>query len=95
MIKPTQAKTVTQHLASIEAPRRKEMKTLHAFIKKNVATLKPYLQGAMIGYGKYHYRYATGREGDWAIIALASQKALGKVIKEGAHVMSKSKAAMD
>ncbi len=28
----------------------------------------------MIGYGKYHYRYASGREGDWSVIALASQK---------------------
>ena len=28
----------------------------------------------MIGYGPYHYRYATGREGDSARVALASNK---------------------
>jgi hypothetical protein len=28
----------------------------------------------MIGYGHYHYKYASGREGDWMVIALASQK---------------------
>jgi hypothetical protein len=28
----------------------------------------------MIGYGTYRYKYASGREGDWPVIALASQK---------------------
>ncbi len=29
----------------------------------------------MIGYGRYHYKYASGREGDSAIIGLSSRKA--------------------
>ena len=28
----------------------------------------------MLGYGTYHYKYASGREGDWMIIGLANQK---------------------
>ena len=28
----------------------------------------------MLGYGSHHYRYASGREGDWFLIGLASQK---------------------
>ena len=28
----------------------------------------------MIGYGRYHFRYATGREGDWCVLGLASHK---------------------
>lgn len=28
----------------------------------------------MIGYGRYHYRYASGREGDWCLLGLASHK---------------------
>lgn len=28
----------------------------------------------MLGYGHYHYRYASGREGDTGVICLASQK---------------------
>ena len=28
----------------------------------------------MLGYGRYHYRYASGREGDWMLIGLASRK---------------------
>ena len=30
--------------------------------------------GSMIGYGPYHYKYASGREGDTAVLSLASQK---------------------
>ena len=28
----------------------------------------------MLGYGTYHYKYASGREGDWMVIGLANQK---------------------
>jgi hypothetical protein len=28
----------------------------------------------MLGYGRFHYRYKTGREGDASLVALASRK---------------------
>ena len=28
----------------------------------------------MLGYGRFHYRYASGREGDASLIALSSRK---------------------
>ena len=28
----------------------------------------------MLGYGPYHYKYASGREVDWFVVCLASQK---------------------
>lgn len=28
----------------------------------------------ILGYGLYHYKYASGREGDWFVAGLASQK---------------------
>ena len=28
----------------------------------------------MPGYGRYHYRYASGREGDWMLVGMASNK---------------------
>ncbi len=74
MFKPTAAKTPTEYIAMIEEPRRTEIKKLHAFIKKTVPNLKPLIMSGMIGYGKYHYRYASGREGEWSAILLASQK---------------------
>jgi hypothetical protein len=30
--------------------------------------------GKIIGYGTYHYSYASGREGDWMKIGLANNK---------------------
>ena len=74
MIEPTKAKTVTALLASIDEPRRAEVKALHALIRKAVPKLEPYLLGNMVGYGRYAYRYATGRTGEWCVIGLASQK---------------------
>jgi hypothetical protein len=36
---------------------------------------KPKMWGAsMVGFGMYHYIYASGREGDWPIIAFSPRK---------------------
>ncbi len=28
----------------------------------------------IVGYGEYHYKYASGREGDWAIVGFSPRK---------------------
>lgn len=67
-------KTPTQYLASLPEDRRKALTTLHRAIRKAAPKLKPLIIHGMLGYGKYHYKYASGREGDSAIVCLASQK---------------------
>lgn len=74
MFKPTSAKTPDEYIALIAEPRRSEIKTLHEFIQKTIPDLKPHILAGMIGYGTFHYKSASGREGDWSYIALASQK---------------------
>lgn len=74
MFKPTTAKTPEEYIDRIEEPRRSQMQQIHDLIVKTVPDLKPHIMAGMIGYGTYHYKYASGREGDWAIIALACQK---------------------
>jgi hypothetical protein len=74
MFKPTKAKTVAEYIAMIEEPRRTDIKKLHAFIKKLIPKLKPLILYGMIGYGTYRYKSSSGREGDWSVVALASQK---------------------
>lgn len=74
MFKPTQAKTPEEYIATIADPRRSEIEKLHALIQETVPDLKPHILAGMIGYGTFHYKYASGREGDWSVIALASQK---------------------
>jgi hypothetical protein len=76
--KPTAPKTPEQYIASLDDPRRSEIEELHAFIRKTAPGLKPYIEGyggsAMIGYGRYHYRYASGKGGEWFVVGLASRK---------------------
>ena len=74
MIKPAKAASPAEYIAQIEEPRRTAIKALHAMITKALPDLKPSIQYGMIGYGSYHYKYDSGREGDAPIVALASQK---------------------
>ena len=74
MFKSTDAKTPEEYIAKIEEPRRSQIQTLHDFISKTVPEQKPHIISGMIGYGSFHYKSKSGREGDWCVIALASQK---------------------
>lgn len=74
MFKTTSAQTPAAYIDLLEEPRRSEIQTLHALIQKAVPELKPHIMSGMIAYGSYHYKYASGREGDWSLILLASQK---------------------
>lgn len=68
------ATTVNEYLDSLEEPRKTEIKRLHELIRKSAPTLEPTILSGMLGYGKYHYKYPSGREGDTATVSLASQK---------------------
>lgn len=74
MFKVTEAKTPEEYITKIDEPRKSEIIKLHELIRKNAPKLEPFIISGMIGYGKYRYKYASGREGDWCTLALASQK---------------------
>lgn len=74
MFKTTPAKTAEEYIALIEEPRKSQIQQLHDLILKAAPEQKPYIISGMIGYGSFHYKSKSGREGDWCIIALASQK---------------------
>ncbi|HET6790319.1 MAG TPA: DUF1801 domain-containing protein, partial [Actinomycetota bacterium] len=40
--------------------------------RDELAKLEPVIMGGMLGYGPFHYRYASGREGDACKLAIAS-----------------------
>ena len=71
---PTKLQTPREYLANLPEPRRSELKQLHRLITKTAPKLKPKMGSGMIGYGSYHYRYASGREGDWFVVGLSSRK---------------------
>lgn len=68
------ATTPTQYLKELPSERKSDVTALHKLIRKTAPALKPYMLSGMLAYGTQHYTYASGREGDWGIIMLASQK---------------------
>lgn len=72
--KPTRV-SFSSWLAGIaDETRRKDCKTLAALMTR-VTGHKPKLWGpSIVGFGQYHYRYASGHEGDSCIVGFASGK---------------------
>ncbi len=72
--KPT-GKSVAQFLNSIEDPTmRKDCKTV-AKMMKEITGAKAKMWGpGIVGFGSYHYKYASGREGDWFVSGFAPRK---------------------
>jgi hypothetical protein len=74
MFKSTSAKTPDEYIDLLDEPRKSEIQKLHDFIRKTLPSLSPFILSGMIGYGKYRYKSPSGKEGDWFLIGLASQK---------------------
>lgn len=76
---PPTPPSIDEFIAALPADRRDTMTTVHNTIRKAVPKLVPAVMSGMgaspiIGYGKYHYKSASGREGDWFLIGLAAAK---------------------
>jgi Domain of unknown function (DU1801) len=72
--KPTGA-SVAAYLAAIEDDtRREDCKALSALMTK-ATKQKPKMWGpGIVGFGSYHYKYASGHEGDSCLTGFASRK---------------------
>jgi Domain of unknown function (DU1801) len=66
--------TPDDYIDTLEEPRRGEIRALHELIRETVPDLEPHVSSGMLGYGPFHYRYASGREGDASLLALSSRK---------------------
>jgi hypothetical protein len=65
-------KTPAEYIAAVDEKRRPDIAALDALIRKHAPTLEPVIMDGMLGYGPFHYRYASGREGDACKLAIAS-----------------------
>lgn len=67
---------VETFICSVEpAVRREDASVLDALFRK-VTGEEPRMWGpSIIGYGSYHYRYASGREGDWMRTGFSPRRA--------------------
>ena len=61
--------------AGLEEPRRGEIERLHGLIRETMPELEPHVAPGMLAHGRYHYRYASGRQGNASLISPASRKA--------------------
>lgn len=71
----TDVRTPEEYIAALPEPRQGEVRILHDLIRREAPELEPHLQSGMLGYGSYHYRYDSGREGDWFVVGLAGRRA--------------------
>jgi hypothetical protein len=67
--------SVAAFLAKIaDEGRRKDCKTLVRIMKKATGA-KPEMWGpSVVGFGSYHYKYESGREGDWFLAGFSPRK---------------------
>lgn len=66
---------VTEFINAIPDPeRRRECRTL-ARIMGQITKQRPKMWGpSIVGFGSYHYRYESGREGDWFLTGFSPRK---------------------
>jgi hypothetical protein len=74
MFQPTAATTPEEYIDLIADPRKSEIQKIDTFIRETLPNLQPFIISGMIGYGPYRYKTASGQEGDWAVVLLASRK---------------------
>jgi len=73
--KPTKL-SVTAFIDALTDPTRRADAKVLVSLMQNAASEKPKMWGpSIIGFGNYHYAYASGREGDMPLIAFSPRKA--------------------
>jgi hypothetical protein len=93
--KPTDAK-VTSFIAAVENPtRRADAETLLSLYTEATG-LDPVMWGtSIIGYGSYHYRYESGREGDMCRAGFSPRKGNIVLYLMGGYSDSATQSKMD
>ncbi len=67
--------SVKAYLAKIADPQmRADCEALSAMMTKATKAQPVLWSGVIVGFGQYHYRYASGREGDSLLVGYRAQK---------------------
>jgi len=67
--------SVTHFLNAIQDEKRKQDSYAVLDLMKEITGEPPVLWGSsIIGFGTYHYQYASGREGDWMLTGFSPRK---------------------
>ena len=72
--KPTKS-SVDKFLKSIEGDQRREDCIAVAAMMQQITKSEPKMWGpSIVGFGHYHYKYDSGREGDWFLTGFSPRK---------------------
>ena len=67
--------SIVAFLNSVENPTRKKDAFTLLEIMKRITKSEPSMWGpSIVGFGDYHYKYDSGREGDWFITGFSPRK---------------------
>lgn len=67
--------SVTAFLDSIEDEKKRQDSYTILELMQEVTGADPVMWGtSIVGFGNYHYKYASGREGDWMQVAFSPRK---------------------
>lgn len=67
--------SVIAYLNTIEPQKRREDSFAILALMQEVSGEEPQMWGdKIVGFGRYHYKYASGREGDWFLAGFAPRK---------------------
>ena len=62
-------------LSSVAEEQKREDSYTLLNLMREITQVEPHLWGtSIVGFGEYHYRYKTGREGDWFLTGFAPRK---------------------
>lgn len=68
------SKELKQFIAGIDSEQKREDAKQLIDLMANASGYSPYLAGSTIGFGSYHYKYESGREGDAIVTGFAPRK---------------------
>lgn len=67
--------SVTAFIDKVPDPKRREDCRAVLKIMEEATKAKPEMWGtSIVGFGRYHYKYASGREGDWMLMGFSPRK---------------------
>ena len=67
--------SVTAFLNALDDPRqRADARKLSAMMRAATGARPKMWGSSIVGFGSYHYKYASGREGDWPLVGYSPRK---------------------
>jgi hypothetical protein len=73
---------VRKYLGGISSPKRRRDAETMVELMRRATGEEPQMWGSIVGFGQYHYKHASGREGDTAAAGFAARKAATPVYRQ-------------